>query len=121
MEKKFESTMIPRLDVWGTDYELKFTKDTYLMDGSLAIQVLSRDLTDGCDYYEPFCSLTTWVSPFHKNERCAFVDTNNTPYVLIKALEDMGAMTATGYTQPSGFCEYPEYEFNESWLEVASK
>lgn len=121
MEKKFESTMIPRLDVWGTDYELKFTKDTYLMDGSLAIQVLSRDLTEGCDYYEPFCSLTTWVSPFHKNERCAFVDTNNTPYVLIKALEDMGAMTATGYTQPSGFCEYPEYEFNESWLEVASK
>lgn len=99
---------------YGTQYTLEFKKCTYQNNGSLAIQVMCRE--EGDDFLEPFCRLTVnlAVPPVRKN--CAYIDTNNVPQDLIQMLLDEGVMTFTGVDQMSGWCIYPEAEFNAEWL-----
>ena len=105
-----------KMKVYDTEYEFDFSAMNYAMDDSLAIQVLCKDLEEKNPYWEPFSTLTVWVAPVHTSDRCAYVDTNNNPEELITKLEEMGVMSKTGFTVSSGFCDYPEYEFDEEWL-----
>ena len=105
-----------RMKVYDTNYEFSFERYMY-SDDSLAIQVLCKDLEEENPYWEPFSTLTVWVCPVFTTDRCAYIDTNNNPKELITKLEDMGIMSKTGYTTHSGYCDYPEYEFDAEWLE----
>ena len=105
-----------RMKVYDTNYEFSFERYEYAMDSSLAIQVLCKDLEEENPYWEPFSTLTVWVAPTYTSERCAYIDTNNNPKELIDRLERMGIMSRTGMSAHSGFCTYPEYEFDAEWL-----
>lgn len=99
---------------YGVNYILEFKKATYQNNGSLAIQVMCR--TEGEDFLEPYCRLTTnlAVPPVRKN--CAYIDDNNVPQDLIQMLVDEGIIKFTGVNQTSGWCIYPEAEFSAEWL-----
>ena len=105
-----------KMKVYDTEYEFSFARYAY-NDDSLAIQVLCKDLEEENPYWEPFSTLTEWVCPVFTSERCAYIDTNNNPEELITKLVDMGVMSKTGYAVQSGYCTYPEYEFDSEWLE----
>ena len=92
---------------------VKLTRD--ILD--LAVANKCKDLEEENPYWEPFSTLTEWVCPVFTSERCAYIDTNNNPEELITKLVDMGVMSKTGYAVQSGYCTYPEYEFDSEWLE----
>ena len=47
-----------------------------------------------------------------QSDKKAFVDTNNCPWVK-EFLEDNHIAKFTGWSAPSGFCDYPLYEFDK--------
>lgn len=55
------------------------------------------------------------------NERCAFIDTNNWEDNVCDWLETNGFGKQTGRLAISGFCVYPEFEFNEQVIERYKK
>lgn len=79
---------------------------------------LAVDLYD-VDTLEPYAVMTVNLSnsnsPQAGKGNVAFVDTNNCPWAK-KLIEDNDLGKPTGYVQGSGYCVYPEYEFNESKL-----
>lgn len=105
-----------KYDSWGTEYELSFQRGKYQSNGSLAIQVFSKE--EGEEYVEPFCTLTVNLSVPPVNDRRAYIDTNNVPMDLIQLLQDNDICHPTGIMQTSGYCVYPEYEFSEEWLKA---
>lgn len=100
---------------YGTEYELSFHKTTYRNNGSLAIQVMCK--TEEEEWEEPFCMLTTnlAVSPTSPNR--AYIDINNVPQDLVQKLLDAKVFKFTGIDQMSGWCIYPEAEFDKEWLD----
>lgn len=95
-------------------YQLSFTKSTYRVDNTLAIEGLYRDAEFDCDM--PFATLTVNLGDKNLKPNQAYVDTNNT-HDLITLLEKVGVAERTDYCRVSGFCLYPLYEFDEKWLE----
>jgi len=100
---------------YGVNYILEFKKCTYQNNGSLAIQVMCR--CEGDEFLEPFCRLTVNLAVPPVSEERAYIDTNNVPQDLIQMLLDANIMKFTGTDQMSGWCIYPEAEFNHEWLE----
>lgn len=100
---------------YGVEYTLTFQKTTYQNNGSLAIQVMCQE--KGEDFVEPYCRLTTNLEVPPVNENMAYIDTNNVPQDLVQMLLDAGVMKFTGVDQMSGWCIYPEAEFDKEWLE----
>lgn len=47
-------------------------------------------------------------------KNAAYIDTNNFPWATL--FIEKGFATDTGFIKRSGFCEYPLYQFDESWL-----
>lgn len=94
---------------------VKFTK--YTSNNTLAVQLL-----DAKAPWSPYAVITVNLqgNPFgmdsRQNEKFAYVDTNNCPWVE-EFLEDNGIAKHTGIFAPSGFCTYPLYEFfpNSIW------
>ncbi len=56
----------------------------------------------------------TGICEFIGIKNAAYMDTNNFPWVT--EFLDKGIAKDTGFTRRSGFCEYPLYQFDESWL-----
>ena len=77
----------------------------------LAIQLYSYD-EDG--YREPYSTLTVNFGEFLSIKNCAYIDTNNNSFT--SQLLDMGFCSDTRLTKHSGFCVYPLWGFNESFL-----
>lgn len=92
----------------GQEVSLNFT--TYQDNGRLALQMLDEN---GMHYGVVTVNL---VNEKLSNERSSFIDTNNWGEDIIDWLEDNNLGHTTGLYGLSGFCVYPEFEFNADLL-----
>ena len=83
----------------------------YVSNGRLAILIYDEDGEFFCDMTVnlPRCQLSK------KANNLAFIDTNNCPW-LPDFIDKHQLGAPTGHIGFSGFCEYPEYEFDLSKL-----
>lgn len=95
------------LNKYGTAHPITFKLATYVENGNLYVGLLCHD--DG--YPMPWQNLTVNLSVPCKPNR-AFIDTNNNGNEIIDWLEQNGLGFCTGNLMPSGWCVYPEFEFN---------
>ena len=94
-------------DFYGDDYMLAPYVDTYKNNSSLAILLYGDD-------DELFCGMTVNLTAYiTSGNNCAFVDTNNNPWI-IDFINTYKLGKPTGRVGRSGYCEYPEYEFDLS-------
>lgn len=95
------------LHKYGKDHPLTFIVDSYLQNGNLYVGLITHE--EG--YPEPWSNLTVNFGAKCK-ENCAFIDINNNGREIIDWLVENNLGSLTEYVMPSGFCEYPEFEFN---------
>lgn len=117
LEDRREKTMVTEMmyNSYGKEYKLTFEKNEYVVDGSLAIQILCEDPEDG--FIEPFCTLTTNVGVTPSGENMAYIDVNNVPTDLINELfREKVIKDITMNVVKSGWVTYPEVEFDSEWL-----
>lgn len=95
------------LHKYGENHSITFELAIYAENGNLYVGMLSHD--DG--YIQPWSSLTVNLSVKCKPNR-AFIDTNNNGNEIVAWLEQNGLGKATGNLMPSGWCVYPEFEFD---------
>ena len=94
-----------------TPVTVKFTKYSY--NNTLAVQLICAKAP-----WSVFATITVNLggsgNPFAgmQSDKKAFVDTNNCPWVQ-EFLEDNHIAKFTGWSAPSGFCDYPLYEFDK--------
>ena len=81
-------------------------KTTYNTNDNLAVVIENEDFEE---------VLTVNLKDIPTNKNCAFVDTNNV-FWAEKFLKDNGIAQPTGRYGTSGFCSYPEYNFDMSKL-----
>lgn len=87
---------------------IELYRSTYADNGRLAIVAMCED--------GPYGVATVNLSDYWlTNERCAFMDTNNSR-ALVDRIEELGIGEWTFGQARSGFCTYPEFEFDEEWL-----
>ena len=86
-------------------YNLIFTATTYKSNGTLAVQAMTED-------GEPFATITVNILASDLCQpNCQYVDVNNVPGIA-DFLEKNKLAHPTGRMGCSGFCTYPEYEFD---------
>lgn len=91
---------------YGHDHSIQFVFDNYMENDNLYIGMVWWS-EDGP---VPYTDVTKNLSiPCKAN--CSFVDTNNN-YRLTNWLEKNGFAKETGNFEVSGYCMYPEYEFD---------
>ena len=95
------------MHAWGTDHQMTFEIDNYTQNGNLYVGLLSHD--DG--YPAPWQNLTINLGVKCK-KNCAFIDTNNNGFEIIDWLVINNIGFLTGNVKRSGFCMYPEFEFD---------
>lgn len=95
------------LTAWGKEHPITFTTNTYAQNGNLYVGMLTHE--EG--FPEPWSDLTVNLGVPCK-ENCAFIDINNNGYAILDWLEDNGLGRVTAREKVSGFCIYPEFEFN---------
>ena len=91
-------------DFCGDDYLLAPYTYQYRNNGSLAILLFEND-------DELFCDMTVNINDTTTGSNCAFVDTNNNPWI-IEFIVNNELGKPTGRCGTSGYCQYPEYEFD---------
>ena len=84
---------------------------TYQDNGRLALTLLDTE------YMELYAVLTVNIHDNLSNERCAFLDTNNCGDYVVSWLETHNFGKWTGRWGLSGFCSYPEFEFNQEIID----
>lgn len=95
------------LHQYNRDYPMTFNLGNYMENDNLYVELIAG--IEG--FYEPWSDLTVNLG-IKCEENCAFIDTNNNGNDIIDWLEANGLGTKTGRYKPSGFCVYPEFEFN---------
>lgn len=100
-------------------------KEKYQANSSLAVEIIINKTNIKKDYYEgeSWNTLTVCLpgTPL-SNPRCAYVDTNNNSKLTLEMLEYYNIAKPTGNIGFSGFCRYPEYEFDlTKLLEIKEK
>lgn len=95
------------LNKYDSNYSITFELAKYTENGNLYVGML----TDEDGYTVPWQNLTVNLGEKCK-DNCAFIDVNNNGSAIIDWLiiNDLGDVT--GNILPSGFCMYPEFEFN---------
>ena len=88
-------------------------RDTYVNNGSLAV-FLKNEKGEGITVI----TVNIEVSDYIGDEQCAYVDTNNYPWVE-KFLVKNNIAQPTGEIGCSGFCGYPLYRFDLNKLKEA--
>lgn len=96
-----------KLNSWGTEYEITLRLNHYAQNNNLYIGL---DCWEDSEYAGPYSDLTVNLG-IRCKDTCAFVDTNNNPGIE-RWLAENKLAKPTGRVAPSGFCVYPEYEFN---------
>lgn len=106
-----------KINCLGEEYEVYLKRNSYIDNGSLAIQVF--DASDGC----PFTVLTVNLEETPRcythtkdKESVAFVDTNNNPWAE-EFIKNNKLGEPIGMYGHSGFCSYPLYRFDLSKLD----
>ena len=97
------------LDAWGTTHKITFEINSYRENDNLAIGMLCWDEEYG--WAEPWSMLTVNLS-IKCAPNCAFIDTNNNSDSIIYWLTNNKLGKLTGRVVQSGFCIYPEFEFD---------
>lgn len=95
---------------WGTTEKVYVRKDTYLMDGTLAVQLICEDSI-------PYATITRHVEVKPSKKNCAFIKSYSENAGIEEFLLANKIATPTGRTYTSGFVVLPEYEFDLSKLE----
>lgn len=90
-------------------YEAMIYADHYTENGRLYFGLFTSEDVDS--FWEPFCDITVNLFAPITNGKCGYLDTNNAPFI-VKFLLDNNLGKLTGRTAQSGFCEYPEFEFD---------
>lgn len=102
-----------QLEAWGGLHELCIEVGKYSIGGGLALQLYERtDYTD----IEPYTTMTVNLPEYGCGKNCAFVDINNFP-VAPKLISEYKLGKPTGRFGHSGYCTYPEYQFDPKVLE----
>ena len=92
------------------DMKVCFRVSKYANNERLYVGILC--LNDEYQFWEPWCDVTVNLSDEDiSSENCAFVDTNNAPYIS-QWLQDNGIAKFVGEFGFSGFCAYPMMEFD---------
>lgn len=97
-----------KLNAWGETHQITFTTDSYSNNSNLAVQMWRWD-EDG--FQEPWSVLTVNLTKKCR-PNCAFIDVNNNGDNIIEWLESNNLGMFTGNFEISGYCIYPEFEFN---------
>jgi hypothetical protein len=95
------------LKKYGANHPMTFQLANYTENGNLYVGMITNE--EG--YPEPWSNLTVNLSVPCKPNR-AYIDTNNNGEEIIEWLEENGLGKWTGGIRPSGWCFYPEFEFN---------
>lgn len=91
---------------YGYNHPMTFELARYSENGNLYVGLLTHE--EG--YPVPWQNLTVNLGPCM--EGYAYIDTNNNGEGIISWLCRNGIGQLTGVTRRSGFCVYPEFEFN---------
>ena len=105
MDKKLKIYLLKNF--YGSDYKLAPVIEHYSSNGTLAIELWE---TKRGKLSEPFATLTVNLSK-SKGKTKQYVDINNCPWAL-NFIETNELGKRTGDYDFSGYCIYPEYEFN---------
>lgn len=89
---------------YGTENDITFRVDSYRSGGGLAIVM---ECEEG-----PYGVLTVNLEDFPTHGNKAFVDINNNGADIVDWIESNNLGVVTGRMGFSGFCIYPEVEFN---------
>jgi hypothetical protein len=95
------------LERYGKKHPMCFNTAKYAENGNLYVGLTT--MIEG--WPEPWSNLTVNLSVKCK-ENCAFIDTNNNGNEIITWLEENNLGETTGRIAFSGWCVYPEFEFN---------
>ena len=95
------------LSKYGKDHPMTFELARYANNGNLYVGLITHH--EG--YPEPWNNLTVNLDVICA-KNCAFIDTNNNGNEIIAWLIDNELGSLTGDLVPSGWCVYPEFEFN---------
>lgn len=94
-------------EAWGSTHETCIEVGQYSYGGGLAMELYERYDGD----LEPYANVTVNLPDYGCRKNCAFVDTNNFPNAE-KLIADYKLGNPTGNIGFSGYCSYPEYEFD---------
>lgn len=115
--KMMKQKPIKFMSQWGEEYNVIFTKDTYVNNGRLYVGCLCEDKEYGG--YEPYCDVTVNIDGYLPEGNCAFLDTNNGDPKLFAMMEEKGYMEyVDGWYGSSGWCFYPVVRFSNEFLEM---
>ena len=95
------------LNAWGGNHTITLTTNIYAENGNLYVGLICWD--DG--FREPWSDLTVNLGVKCK-PNCAFIDINNNDNGIIAWLEANKLGKLTGRMEMSGYCIYPEFEFD---------
>lgn len=95
------------LDAWGQTHQITFEIHKYAENDNLAIQMMCWDE----EWPEPWSMLTVNLSKKCK-PNCAFIDINNNGGAIVDWLIANNLGKETERIGFSGFCVYPEFEFD---------
>lgn len=96
------------LNAWEQDYQAFFHTDHYANNGNLYVGIAFFD-EDGQP--APWSDLTVNLDVKCADD-CAFIDTNNNSDRIVEWLITHQLGWLTGNMRSSGFCMYPEFQFN---------
>lgn len=101
----------------GEEFTVALTTARYEADNSLYIGMVYYDEDDEC--WEFFDDLTVCLSgeKVDDSSTCSFINTENSSGAL-KLIRDYQLAVPTGVYKNSGFCAFPQFEFN---MEEVSK
>lgn len=100
---------------YGKNHPMTFALHRYADNGNLRVDLITHE--EG--YPEPWQNLT--VNLGKCMEGYAYIDTNNNGEEILRWLFENGIGHLTGAVRQSGFCLYPEFEFNiEKLLEYTT-
>ena len=100
---------------WGKEHPMTFEVHKYADNGNLYIGLITHE--EG--YPEPWQNLTVNLGVKCK-ENCAFIDINNNGYEILDWLVDNNLGRILPREKISGFCVYPEFEFNMEMIKQYS-
>jgi hypothetical protein len=92
---------------YGNNHPITMQLSQYAENGNPYVGLITNE--EG--YNEPWSDLTVNLSILCE-KNCAFIDTNNNGEEIIDWLISNNLGKLTGRIEPSGWCVYPEFEFN---------
>ena len=97
----------------GKPVEGELRRGKYADNGTLAVVVYSK--SELGNFMEPYQVLTVNLISDVQDDETAFIDENNCSFDLVSAITGFGKFI--GKMQPSGYCTYQAFRFDEESLE----